>query len=110
MSVRMRVTRSHTGNRRSHHGIKAPRLSKCADCSEMHIRHHLCENCGKYRGRAIVDVALKIEKKEKKQKEKMAALGASSGGKQEKDLKQEEDVASKEASEKPLDAADLSKR
>ena len=109
MSVRMRVTRSHTGNRRSHHGLTAPRLSTCADCGEMHVRHHICDNCGKYRGRVVVDVALQIERKEKKQKARRAALGASPG-KEEKTKQQEEDITSKEVSKKPLDAADLSKK
>ena len=109
MSVRMRATRSHTGNRRSHHGLIAPRLSTCADCGEMHIRHHICNNCGKYRGRTIIDMAAQIEKKEKKAKAKRAAL-RTSPERQEKDEQQEEKVTSKEASRKPLDAADLSKK
>ena len=109
MTVRMRATRSHTGNRRSHHGLIAPRLSTCADCGEMHIRHHICNNCGKYRGRTIIDVALQIEKKEKKVKAKRAALGAA-GEKQDKDEQREGADTLKEASKKPLDAADLSKK
>lgn len=109
MSVRMRVNRSHTGNRRSHHGLIAPRLSTCADCSEMHVRHHICDNCGKYRGRNVIDMVAHIEKKEKKAKAKRAALGASPG-REEKSEQKEEDTILKEASKKPLDAADLSKK
>ena len=109
MSVRMRVNRSHTGNRRSHHKLIAPRLSTCADCGEMHIRHHICNNCGKYRGRTIIDMAAQIEKKEKKVKAKRAALGASPG-REEKSEQKEEDTTLKEVSKKPLDAADLSKK
>ena len=110
MSIRSRVTRSHTGNRRSHHALTAPRLSTCADCGEMHVRHHICNNCGKYRGRAIIDMAAQIEKKEKKQKARAATLGAPSGRRQEKNEQQEEEESSKVASKKPLDAADLSKK
>jgi large subunit ribosomal protein L32 len=70
MSVRMRHTKGHTGNRRSHHSLAEPRLSKCADCGELHMTHRVCENCGKYRGRVVIDVGAKIEKKENKAKEK----------------------------------------
>ena len=111
MSIRSRVTRSHTGNRRSHHALTAPRLSTCADCGEMHVRHHICDNCGKYRGREVIDMVAQIEKKEKKVKARAAALGApAGGGRQEKTEQQEEEEKSKVASKKPLDAADLSKK
>ena len=72
MSVRMRHTREHTGNRRSHHGIKGPRLSVCAKCSELHLRHRMCNNCGTYKGKEVVDVMSRLAKKEKKAKEKDA--------------------------------------
>ena len=111
MSIRSRVTRSHTGNRRSHHALTAPRLSTCADCSEMHVRHHICNNCGKYRGRTIIDMTAQIEKKEKKQKARAAALGAPSrGGREEKNEQREKEETAKGPSKKPLDAADLSKK
>ncbi len=66
MSVRMRHTRAHTGNRRSHHALTAPRLSKCANCGAAHLRHRACEKCGTYRGRTVIDVVAKLEKKTKK--------------------------------------------
>jgi len=69
MSVRMRHTRSHTGNRRSHHKIDGPRLSSCSKCGEKHIRHTVCKNCGTYRGKQYIDVLKKLNKKEKKQKQ-----------------------------------------
>lgn len=75
MVVRMRSTRSHTGNRRSHHALKEPRLSRCVDCGSAHLRHRLCENCGKYKGKVLIDVHALLAKKEKKQKEKAKAAG-----------------------------------
>ena len=51
----MRVTKGHTGNRRSHHGVKAVRLSICSNCQAKHQRHQLCQECGFYRGKQILN-------------------------------------------------------
>ncbi len=70
MVNRMRSTRSHTGNRRSHHALKVGGLSTCANCGTAIQRHTMCANCGMYKGRQVVDVKAQIAKKEKKTKEK----------------------------------------
>lgn len=66
----MRHTRSHTGNRRSHHALKAGALAKCLKCKAETLPHVMCANCGFYKGKEVVDVLKKLTKKEKKQKEK----------------------------------------
>ncbi|MAZ67540.1 50S ribosomal protein L32 [bacterium] len=75
MSVRMRVNRSHTGNRRSHHALKEPRLSKCAKCGAQHLRHRMCPECGNYRGREVVDVAGKKAARMVRREERLKAMG-----------------------------------
>lgn len=75
MSVRMRHTKGHTGNTRSHHALTAPRISNCPDCGAPHLRHRICETCGKYRGKQVVDVIGQIEKKNARMKAKAKALG-----------------------------------
>ena len=75
MVVRMRHTRSHTANRRSHHALSDPRLSTCKDCNQAHIRHRMCEACGKYKGLQIIDIIAKTERKTKRTIEKNKALG-----------------------------------
>lgn len=75
MSVRMRVTRSHTGNRRSHHALKEPRLSTCAKCNAQHLRHRMCPACGDYRGREVIDVLAKQEARVKRREEKLRRMG-----------------------------------
>jgi|TARA_B100001964_G_scaffold10238_1_gene10986 large subunit ribosomal protein L32 len=70
----MRHTKGHTGNRRSHHALEEPRLAKCTDCGEMHLKHRVCENCGKYRGRVVIDVEKEIQKKEEKAKKKQREM------------------------------------
>ncbi len=63
----MRVTKRHTGNRRSHHALKAPRLSLCSNCGEFFKRHRICLECGFYKGKKILEVG----KKEKASKAKV---------------------------------------
>jgi len=101
MSVRMRHTSGHTRNRRSHHAISAPRLSLCVKCGAHHIRHHMCDNCGTYRGIEIIDVLAKKTKKIEKAKAKAEMFGQ--GG---SDEKQEQ----KNSKEKSLDAETLSSK
>jgi len=75
MSVRMRHTKGHTRNRRSHHALTTPRLSNCADCNALHLRHRVCETCGKYKGKQMIDVMAKVEKKNERAKAKAKAMG-----------------------------------
>lgn len=58
----MRETKGHTGNRRSHHKITAPRLSVCSNCKEYHKRHHACTSCGHYRGKPVAVLNKKTAK------------------------------------------------
>lgn len=83
MTVRMRHTSGHTKNRRSHHGVTAPRLSRCSECGSFHLRHRVCDSCGKYSGRQVIDAVKKVEKKLERKKAKMKELGKDPNKKQE---------------------------
>ena len=72
MVVRMRHTRGHTGNRRSHHALAKPALSK-DESGNVHLRHRLVPASGSYRGRKVIDLASKLDKRAKKAKEKEVA-------------------------------------
>lgn len=73
MVVRMRHTKSHTANRRSHHALKVARFETCPKCSAKHLMHRVCVNCGNYRGRMVVDVLKKTLKKTQKAEAKNEA-------------------------------------
>ncbi|MEK7639403.1 MAG: 50S ribosomal protein L32 [Patescibacteria group bacterium] len=59
MVVRMRHTSGHTANRRSHHALKTQALSVCAQCGAKHRPHHMCLECGFYKGRMVMDMQAK---------------------------------------------------
>lgn len=83
----MRHTRSHTANRRSHHALKAQVLSLCSECGAPKMNHAMCLNCGKYKGKMVVDVHAALVKKEKKMKARSKALGLPSESKPEESKK-----------------------
>jgi large subunit ribosomal protein L32 len=66
MVVRMRHTRAHTGNRRSHHALKARGLSLCDSCGQPKLPHRICVSCGNFKGKKIASVTKKLDKKIKK--------------------------------------------
>ncbi len=66
MVNRMRATRAHRDNRRSHHALGKARLSKCQNCGVLHKSHTICMNCGWYNGRKVIDLAAKAAAKAKK--------------------------------------------
>ena len=76
MVIRMRHTRSHTKNRRSHHALKAPNLAVCSNCGASHRQHHMCLDCGFYKGRQVMDLAAKKESREARIKAKKELIRA----------------------------------
>ncbi len=65
MVVRMRHTRAHTKNRRSHHALTNPTLSKDAS-GTLHVRHRANLD-GVYKGRSVTgDPVKKVLKKQGK--------------------------------------------
>lgn len=74
MSVRMRHTRAHTGNRRSHHSLREPAVS--VDKQDgAHLRHRVSPLTGTYKGKKVLEVSakkqdLQPEKKTDKKTEK----------------------------------------
>jgi ribosomal protein L32 len=72
MVVRMRHTRAHRDNRRSHHALENPSVTLDVKSGVPHLRHRASLVTGEYRGRKVIDVTAKLEKKAKKASERKA--------------------------------------
>lgn len=59
MSVRMRHTRGHTNNRRSHHALTETKAVKDATSGALRLPHRVDETTGMYRGKQIFTVKVK---------------------------------------------------
>ena len=76
----MRHTRAHTANRRSHHALEATTLAVCTNCEAKHRPHHMCLECGFYKGRQVIDLKAKKDKRTARmnaKKEVIKGMGAS---------------------------------
>lgn len=71
MVVRMRHTRSHTKNRRSHHALSKPAIAKDS-AGNAYLRHRMNPTTGTYRDRKVVDTSAKAMKRAKKMSAKTA--------------------------------------
>lgn len=65
-----RRTSSASGQRRMHIFITPAVLTTCKKCGKSIKPHMVCIHCGYYKGKEFVNVLGKLNKKEKKQKEK----------------------------------------
>jgi large subunit ribosomal protein L32 len=92
---KQRHTKSRRDRRRAHLALQKTNFSLCPKCKEPILPHHFCQFCGTYKGREVIDVLAKLEKKERKKKEKELA-------------KKEETKEEKKA--KPLNLEELSKK
>ena len=70
MVIRMRHTRAHTANRRSHHALKGSAIVKDAKTGATHLRHRVDMKSGTYRGKKIIDVVAKVERKQARRSKK----------------------------------------
>ena len=65
MSIRMRHTSGHTGNRRSHHALKNMVIVKDKESGNLRLPHRLDEKTGMYRGVQIFTPKVKVAKNAK---------------------------------------------
>lgn len=97
MVPKKKTSKSKTGSRRAHQALKERVLSLCAKCKQPVLPHRVCLNCGYYQGREVVNVLARLEKKERKVRQKEIAA-------------QEKQEAKTGKAEKPLSMTDLSRK
>ncbi len=55
MAVPKRKTsKSRRDKRRTHQKITGPNVSACPQCGEAKLPHHVCPECGTYKGRTVI--------------------------------------------------------
>ena len=66
MVVRMRSTKAHRNNRRSHDGLSFPPVTLDKNTNVPHLRHRASSVTGQYKGRTVIDIQAKLAKRAKK--------------------------------------------
>ncbi|RMD52531.1 MAG: 50S ribosomal protein L32 [Candidatus Thermofonsia bacterium] len=51
-----RTSKARRDRRRSHHALTTFHLVPCPNCGAMKRSHHVCLECGEYRGRKILPI------------------------------------------------------
>jgi large subunit ribosomal protein L32 len=84
--------------RRAHHDKVTPKnLTYCTnpECGAPVLQHHVCPECGQYKGEAVIQVVtveeVEAKKKEKREKVKAAKAGRETPEKEEKKEKDEDE-------------------
>ena len=89
-----RGTKSKRDKRRLHIVMKKPALTKCLKCGKTILPHTVCSFCGYYKGKEVIDVFAKLDKKEKKRMQKEIKE------KEKEDVKKKKSLSLKELSKK----------
>ncbi len=65
-----RLTSTRSGNRQSHDALKASSYGSCSNCKQRVAGHSICQNCGYYKGKKVLDIG-PDKKKTRKEKEEL---------------------------------------
>ncbi|MGQ9584646.1 MAG: 50S ribosomal protein L32 [Anaerolineae bacterium] len=49
-----KASKGRRDRRRSHQALKPTHLVECPQCHELRRPHHICPNCGHYRGVEVI--------------------------------------------------------
>lgn len=68
-----RTTSTKRDMRRAHHALSSKKAALCSRCGNAVLSHRACGNCGFYKGKEVINVLARLDKKERKKKEKELA-------------------------------------
>lgn len=51
-----RTSKARKRKRRTHYKLRRPNLDRCAQCGSPKLAHRVCDSCGNYAGRQVVEV------------------------------------------------------
>ncbi len=54
---RKKTTKSKRNMRRAHDALGGTQAQECANCGELKRPHHICDSCGHYGDREVLDTA-----------------------------------------------------
>lgn len=67
---KQKLSRSRTRRRRGSKKYQAKNFIKCPKCQSPVLPHHVCDVCGTYKGREVIETKSKITTKIKDKKKK----------------------------------------
>ncbi|HEY4798377.1 MAG TPA: 50S ribosomal protein L32 [Bacteroidia bacterium] len=50
-----RHSKSRSRKRRTHYKAQAPTLATCSNCGSPTLMHRVCQECGYYRGKQVIE-------------------------------------------------------
>ncbi len=65
-----RRTRQSKRERAAHFALEVQQLAKCPKCKKPIRPHHVCAHCGFYKGKDVLMLDIKADRKKKKAKKK----------------------------------------
>ena len=58
-----RISKTRTRSRRAHHALSPIAVQLCSKCNAPILPHHACTQCGYYRGRDVLNMQAKTERR-----------------------------------------------
>ena len=51
-----KISKGRRDRRRAHDALSPSNMVSCSNCGHMRRPHHVCQNCGYYKGREVISI------------------------------------------------------